>query len=1185
MAHHGFGGVLDTPRSNAGDATYLNGMPDFADITQEASFIAPDKDDDLLQQLRNGRSNGTSLRTPRRRTSLADRRNLPSNIGGGEFTPLLKSATMNSSRRTGKGAAVASTPAALNRIDEDDMTPLPRMDFSALSTRHASFLDNELPQIEASSASSTPMGLPPRRDVDKGPLQDGNQLSLREQENVIDKIEKENFGLKLKIHFLEEALKKAGPGYSEAALKENTELKVDKVTMQRELQRYKKQVITAERDLESFRQQMLELQEKAKQKHSSENDQQAELETLRENLQDRETNIKELQRQASEDQGYKDMVEKLQADIEDLEAELREKDRLITEGEDKLEALQENDHKDQLDDVMQNIEELQQQLQDYESQNVNLEEALETNQNLVAQLQEELASAREDMTTVQDELRQARKENQTQAHRIKQLEARGESESKSSQVIEELQQQLQDAEGQYEILQEELETNQGVVSKLRSQLSSAQTELSSVHDELRQTQKDYQAQVNQVQQLRASRDQEGALTRHIYELEQALDTNQGLVSQLRNDLTTAQNELRQTRRNYQAQVAENEQLKARGEAGRSEEGALGRHIYELEEALEAKQGIVNELRTQLSSVQDELNQTRREYQAQVNQVQQLQARGQTDRSEEEALHSRIYELEDALESRQGLLTQLRGELSAVRDELRQTQLDYQAQVNVVKQLEVRGVTDGALNYQISELQQALETRQGLLNQLRGELSTVRDELRQTQVKYQAQLNRAEQLEARGVADHHWKEEETLRQVNDLQEALETRQSIVTQLRSELSTVRDELRQTRIDYQAQLSRAQLLEARGGSQGKESQVVKELQKQLREMEDQKLLLEEMLEAKEEAEKTATQRKLLLEKMLEEVRKENKKTASQHELELEEMLEEAKRTAAQHELELEELIEEAREEAEKTATQHELELQRLVRKLNKAERERDAALASHTETNKHSQRLRKSQADVETLEEAVVQQQELIDGLVASETAVRQKLERARSERTAYRMSAEKLQRDLQLLKKEALLAQKQGGLYQYGAEDALSTIVRAAEDAETRHKKELESMVVQMDWMHARWEREASLRKDSAYAKKFLQLQLNVAKACNTAQLRELEHVRTHVLHSRKPLVLPKSLSPAPSSPTLKTFLIMARFIARTRIAARNWATQEAIHQKLRLAAEEKRRKKRSKQLKVVSIDAY
>ncbi|KAL6870266.1 putative spindle-pole body protein [Trichoderma novae-zelandiae] len=1121
MAHQGFGGVLDTPRSNAGDATYLSKMPDFADISQEASFLAPDKDDDLLQQLRNGRSNGTSIRTPRRRTSLADRRNLPSNIGGGEFTPLLKSATVNSTRRNGKGAAVTTTPAPLNRIDEDDMTPIARMDFSAFSARNASFLDNELPHIDASSAASTPMAFPPRRDADKGPLQDGNQLSLREQENVIDKIEKENFGLKLKIHFLEEALKKAGPGYSEAALKENTELKVDKVTMQRELQRYKKQVMTAERDLESFRQQMLELQEKAKQKYSNANDHQAELERLRTNLEDRESNIKELQRQASEDQGYKEMVEKLQADIEDLEAEIREKDRLITEGEDKLEAIQENDHNDQLDEVMQTIEELQQQLQDFESQNVSLEEALETNQTLVTQLRGELSSAREELSTVHDELRQARKENQTQANRIKQLEARGESEDKTSQVIEELQQQLQDVEGQNETLEETLEANQGLVSKLRTELSSAQNELSAVHDELRQTQKEYQAQVNQVQQLKAGRDDEGALHSHIHELEEALDTNQAFVAQLR---------------------------------------------------------------TELSSVQDQLRQTRRDYQAQVNQVQQLKARGEADRSDEGTLSRHIYELEDALETNQGLVTQLRNELSSVHEELRQTRRDYQAQVNQVQQLKARGETDGVLNYQVDELQKALETRQGLLTQLRGELSTVRDELRQTQVKYQAQLNRAEQLEARGDSARHRNEEETLRQMNDLQEALETRQSIVTQLRSELSSVRDELRQTRIDYQAQLNRVQQLEARGDSAGKESQVVKELQKQLGEMEDQKLLLEEMLEAKEEAEKTATQRKLMLERMLEEVRRENKKTATQHELELEEMLEEAKNTAAQHELELEELIEEAREEAEKTATQHELELQRLLRRLDKAERERDAAFASHTDTSKQGQRLRKSQADVETLEEAVVQQQELIDGLVASEAVVRQKLERARSERAAYRMSAEKLQNDLQLLRKEAQLVQRQDR-HHYSTDDALTTIVRAAEDAEARHKKELDSMLVQMDWMHARWEREASLRKDSAYAKKFLQLQLNVAAACNTAQLRELEHVRTHVLHSRKPLTLPKPPSSAPSPPTLKSFFIMARFIARTRIAARNWAAQEAIHQKLRLAAEEKRRKKRSKQLKVVSVDAY
>lgn len=97
--------------------------------------------------------------------------------------------------------------------------------------------------------------------------------------------------------------------------------------------------------------------------------------------------------------------------------------------------------------------------------------------------------------------------------------------------------------------------------------------------------------------------------------------------------------------------------------------------------------------------------------------------------------------------------------------------------------------------------------------------------------------------------------------------------------------------------------------------------------------------------------------------------------------------------------------------------------------------------------------------------------------------------------------------------------------------------------------------------------------------------------NKAQLRELEHIRVNVLHSRKPLALPKALTfsssngSSSSSPNLKSFLIMARFIARMRIAARNWAAQEAVRQKLRLAVEEKRRSKRAKQLKVVPVDVF
>jgi hypothetical protein len=55
--------------------------------------------------------------------------------------------------------------------------------------------------------------------------------------------------LKLKIHYLQEQLQKAGPEYNQAALQENTELKVTKITMQRDIARYKKNLQQAERDL------------------------------------------------------------------------------------------------------------------------------------------------------------------------------------------------------------------------------------------------------------------------------------------------------------------------------------------------------------------------------------------------------------------------------------------------------------------------------------------------------------------------------------------------------------------------------------------------------------------------------------------------------------------------------------------------------------------------------------------------------------------------------------------------------------------------------------------------------------------------------------------------------------------------------------------------------------------------
>jgi hypothetical protein len=371
-------GVLETPRSSGGDATYLTNQQLDFDITQEPSFQSPSKDgNNLISQLQKGRR-GINLKTPRSRVALGERRNLPPGLAGGEFTPLLKSATRNSALRAGK-ENVPQTPAflkpgGLGSILED-VTPLPANSSVYGGSRNGSYMvDTPAPQIDSSSTASTPMAMLPRRNEGPGVLQDGNQMSLREQENVIDKIEKENFGLKLKIHFMEEQLRKSGPGFSEAAMKENTELKVDKVTMQRELLRFKKTLTSAERDIELYRQQYNEMQEKAKRKHIDDS-QREEYERLRADMEEKEA---ELRRLRSQERDFEDLQDK----VHDLEADLREKNRLLEDHEDEIENLKED-----LEKRDASVSELQETIKKTQRRAVELEEK--------AQVGEELEEAKE----------------------------------------------------------------------------------------------------------------------------------------------------------------------------------------------------------------------------------------------------------------------------------------------------------------------------------------------------------------------------------------------------------------------------------------------------------------------------------------------------------------------------------------------------------------------------------------------------------------------------------------------------------------------------------------------------------------------------------------------------------------------------------------------------------------------
>ncbi|KAM0282658.1 hypothetical protein ACHAO9_010139 [Fusarium lateritium] len=1487
------GGALDTPRTNVGDATYL-GQPDFGDITQEASFQSPPKEDNLLQQLRNGRSNGINLRTPRQRGPLADRRNLPPSVGGAEFTPLLKSATRNSVRRFGKenGTAVPNTP-ALDKIDEGDLTPVPRGDTSIyLGSRNQSYMENTIPEVDTSSAASTPLAVPRRRGGDKGPLQDGNQLSLREQENVIDRIEKENFGLKLKIHFLEEALRKAGPGFSEAALKENTELKVDKVTMQRELHKYKKHLTTAEKDLESYRQQMLEVQDKAKRKYANQNNQ-AEMEKLQRVLEDREADIEDLQRQLHQQKGNSDQVDKLQDDIGDLEADIQEKNRLLGEREDELEDLKDqmealrdtvgeaeekakdaqrkmlaleektqHKHNDELEDAKETIQDLEDSIRRLEEQvedaKTKMEDAVaekeraendleELQDNManksvvtkglsrqieekVARLQQELDQAGEDYATLEKEHSQTTQENNSLQSTVKELkknqdrfdrernalstrieqlevdlnsrideknmlQSRHEaltSESKSMQKeIEKLEREVQDLEdGLAEEREHALEIEKDIRGQYKVEMDRLNDEISDLQAEIREkdnlydndsekwemekqtleserhraeekaaglqrtidrlreaegTLSDKESKLQEAIQseVERHRSEEGILTRQIEDLQGALETRQTLLTNLRNELSTVRDELRQTQIEHQTQARKvtaledevdvlqttldeeqnagryeaeaakrecedlREQLKSLRQRTNSSQAAstqvLNKEIDDLREQLrEARKRAdlnegasleVEDLKEQLTALRqragssDTASQEIDDLKEQLRAVRQRASASETANIEinnlkeqlrvlrqkagsSETAHFEIDDLKEELkiwrqraESAQAAVaaseqdaqqstesvTRLKWQLSDANsqlDKLSKEKLSLQDQVAKIN-VELHSVSsslaevkaerdelDGELrrtklydNETLRVDQERLDLRTAKLK-LDNEVRRLKDEnkalieqrdvvektleeeiekaaeeeerLGQEVLQLQTKLRQSSSTDSQDIVAARRTIRELERRVEDYEAQLNTRQIPNNfEGNSELSLIRKDLstaRQKELEFlQKETTHRDVVK------GFKRQIA-DLERQVHETEVSRLIASPRSSTSDSGRKTeVTELRSQLsaaQKSIHDLKSKNRdveRKALQVSQEFQRQLDDLE----DQKIVLEEVLEEARQQAEDTAAQHERALRRMKHQIDKSERERNVLATVQPDTNKHDRQLRKNKAEMENLEHDVLQQQELIESLAASEASLRRKLERARSERAAFRMSAEKLQKDLERIKATAVAARAETSgrrsavdrkaldITIEGADQALETVIRAAESADERHKKELRGMFMQMEWMQARFQREASLRADAAYAKKFLQLQLDVANACNKAQLRELEDIRTNLLGNKKTLSLPSHATAVNSSttkPTLKTFLVMARFIARARLSANNWAKQEVVRRKLVVATEEQRKVKRSRQLKVVRAEA-
>ncbi|GJJ11520.1 hypothetical protein Clacol_005753 [Clathrus columnatus] len=291
----------------------------------------------------------------------------------------------------------------------------------------------------------------------KSSAKGGVHLTLREQEKIIDSLKKENFSLKLKVHFLEERLNQLAPEHVEAAFKQNINLKIEVQSRGVELKKYKKLLLELEKELQVA-------QKGAGGSKAREKD-------LEEALVEREREIRELRRRRAvgpEDGALRE-AEARNAELEDHQAVLEEElESMKAAMEEKLNEI------DRLKDELFQRGNVSMASDGGETRRARLERQLAVAQDTIEDLraqhdedQQHLAQYEEDKEILEDEVERLKLALED-SERRREAETFERSESRT-QLLEE---------------REERDALEDTLNSVRDQLAATSIELQQREDEL-----------------------------------------------------------------------------------------------------------------------------------------------------------------------------------------------------------------------------------------------------------------------------------------------------------------------------------------------------------------------------------------------------------------------------------------------------------------------------------------------------------------------------------------------------------------------------------------------------------------------------------------------------------------------------------------------------------------------------
>ncbi|KAG9317962.1 hypothetical protein JVU11DRAFT_14 [Chiua virens] len=352
---------------------------------------------------------------------------------------------------------------------------------------------------------------------------DGPDTPVTNQKHI-DNLKKENFNIKLRVHFLEERLAQLAPDQVDAALKQNVSLKVEVQQRGLELKKLKRLVLELERELE---------RSQKERGAASLRDRERDLEAK---LQEREHEIRELRR-GRISAADEDALRRAELRNEELEEELENFRGLLEDNVEEIERLR--DVVEKRDDNGSDgrgdsrREHLQQKLEELEVENEALRARVEDQNELLLRREDEKEELADEIAHLCLEVEEIQ--------RRREAESTERSESRA---------QMLEAREEREAVEEDL-------NSVRDRLAATMIELSQKEDEIEMKNKE-------IEDLIAEHDRIVAVVEEEWrgEVEEA----RGQVEELRDVLAERETESKELRLNISELEANTNELHAKFEA-------------------------------------------------------------------------------------------------------------------------------------------------------------------------------------------------------------------------------------------------------------------------------------------------------------------------------------------------------------------------------------------------------------------------------------------------------------------------------------------------------------------------------------------------------------------------------------------------------------------------------------------